>query len=62
MNSVGHHDPLEGFVTVEEAAELLRKSAYTVRLYMRQRKLRPKYVGRTPYLSTADLRAFVTGD
>jgi excisionase family DNA binding protein len=47
-------------VDVQEAARLTSLSPYTVRAYIRQKKLRAVHVGRRVLVPLAELRRFVT--
>ena len=48
--------------TVKEAAQMLGKSEVTVRLYIRQGKLKGQKVGNTYYVTDDTLTELVTGE
>jgi excisionase family DNA binding protein len=50
---------MEGLVSVEQAAETLGISPWTLRLYLRKRLLRPVRIGRRVLIEPAELRRFV---
>ena len=48
----------KAFLTIKEAADLSRLAPSTIRLYIRQRRLRAQKVGRRVIIKRADLEAF----
>lgn len=50
---------MESLKSVEEAAELLALSPWTVRLYIRQGKIRPVRIGRRVLIEPQEIRRIV---
>jgi len=52
-------DLMEPLLTIEKAAELLGISPWTVRAYVRDRKLMAVHIGRRVLIEQSELRRFV---
>jgi excisionase family DNA binding protein len=52
----------EAFLTIKEAADLSRIAASTIRLYIRQRRLRAQKVGRRVIIKRGDLETFLSAN
>jgi excisionase family DNA binding protein len=50
---------MEKLLTIDQAAELLGISPWTVRLYIRNRKLMAVHIGRRVLIEQSELRKFV---
>ena len=50
---------MEALIPVDKAAELLGISPWTVRAYIRDRKLRAVHIGRRVLIEQSELRKFV---
>ncbi len=51
---------MEALLNIDKAAEKLGLSPWTLRLYLRQGKLRPVRIGRRVLLEEAELSRFIT--
>lgn len=58
-NGQNSKEPKKPYLTVKEAAELSRLAPSTIRLYIRQRKLRALKQGRRVIISAGDLDKFL---
>jgi excisionase family DNA binding protein len=58
----GNDGPEDAFLTIKEAARLSRIAPSTIRLYIRQRRLRAQKVGRRVIIKRADLEAFLSAN
>jgi excisionase family DNA binding protein len=62
QSSTYHAGIGEAFLTIKEAADLSRIAPSTIRLYIRQRRLRAQKVGRRVIIKRVDLENFLTAN